>query len=386
MFYSPSSLPWFINRILGRTRFIKNLYGTNFQKNAVFIYKTSPFTLPKNKLRLHPNNTEILETTRLLNSLKYNIDLYDRTINPGEIIPLKNCDILLTILGGGGRPNPKILKILNPTKLVSFVYNNPFDYAKSQYDLSYLAFSNRWPNIKLKKLREISNDDMDHQEFMISKSDLIITNNLKFQILHPKLNIKNITFPLYEKYLYELNSNINGLNGFLVSSGSGVIEKGIDIVLEAFAATNLKLHLLTVDKSIFSFVSNAYGSDFLSKNNNIKIYLKVDLAGPIYKEIVNKCRYVINASPSESGFATGTLRAMLSGLIPVTISMGEKFNSDFELSSNATSINEIKKFLQNIGKLGINFNENSFKAKEFSSSYTKYEFNKLLSSALNSII
>ncbi len=119
-------------------------------------------------------------------------------------------------------------------------------------------------------------------------------------------------------YSYYTIDNINrdwerAKNAFLWFGGAGCILKGLDICIEAFLALpTLELHICGPENCEALQIY----SDAISKAGNIFYHGFVDVSSHQYRDILEKCGFVIFPSASEAG-AGSVLDTMATGLIPI---------------------------------------------------------------------
>lgn len=102
---------------------------------------------------------------------------------------------------------------------------------------------------------------------------------------------------------------------FLFFASQPQVLKGLDLLLEAFAATpEVNLYVCSLFQQEPDFCK-AYGEE-LFQRTNIKAVGFVDVQGEVFREIVRRCSYVILPSCSE-GISGSVLAAMSAGLIPI---------------------------------------------------------------------
>ena len=134
---------------------------------------------------------------------------------------------------------------------------------------------------------------------------------------------------------------------FLFLSGEGMVHKGLDRILEAFAA--MPEYSLTVCGPIEKerdFVQ-AYRKE-LYETENIRAAGWVDVKSERFKEMANGCAGLIHASCSESGCAS-VITAMHAALIPiVSYESSVDIDPSYGIVLTSSSIEEIRQAVRSI--------------------------------------
>jgi glycosyltransferase involved in cell wall biosynthesis len=139
-------------------------------------------------------------------------------------------------------------------------------------------------------------------------------------------------------------------NRFLFMGGVGMVHKGLDRVLEAFASMpHLSLTICGPVEKEQDFV-RAYRKE-LYETENIRLVGWVDVSSQTFQELANSCVALLHPSCSEGG-ATSVVNCMHAGLIP--IASGESsvdISSEFGIVLKDSSIEEISHAAQSIARL-----------------------------------
>jgi glycosyltransferase involved in cell wall biosynthesis len=137
-----------------------------------------------------------------------------------------------------------------------------------------------------------------------------------------------------------------GRQHFLFFSGGGNIHKGLDLLLEAFAGTDLHLHICQTLDPAFAKIYK----DELTRNTNIHIYGTIPMRSTAYEALVTQCNWVISATCAE-GQPGATLECMGYGLIPVLSSSDNIDLEDFGIFLPLDNIDEIRKVILHAAKM-----------------------------------
>jgi glycosyltransferase involved in cell wall biosynthesis len=173
---------------------------------------------------------------------------------------------------------------------------------------------------------------------------------------------------------------------FLWVGGGGAVLKGLDLALEAFAKTpDLNLHVCGPVRSEKDFVE-AYKKE-LSETPNIHVYGRIDVGGPQFADIVNKCGAIVYPSGAE-GSSGAVVQAMHAGLVPIiTHETGIREDSKYIALENPTP-ESVAKAVKDFSALspdkikdqarGIwNYARKTYTHEEFSKAYANFIDNVL---------
>ena len=138
-------------------------------------------------------------------------------------------------------------------------------------------------------------------------------------------------------------------NHFLWFGSGGLVHKGLDIVLEAFA--DMPEAHLTVCGPIESesMFCNEYRME-LYETKNIRLAGWVDVNGDEFRQIVRQCAAIVYPSCAE-GQATSVLNCMRGGLIPILTPEAGISIGDFGVSLERASITSIKDAVRRLAAL-----------------------------------
>ena len=308
------------------------------------------------KYILKPSHSNILESITILKSLKkVGINIFSIDHDSNASLDFKKVSHVF----GYGKPvfqaisnsiNRQINVIHYLTGSEKHFQNNAELKRVYYFNNKYLA--NYTP-------RRLVNEPHSLEDFYIKKVILIGNNKTKStyqEKMNKGVNIKtiNATSPIevhYEKdnYPWEKFRN-NKIKRILFLSGSGLVHKGLDLVIEAIKklnSPNIELHIM-----------GPYEQDFFDPLKNQIAELNVvhhgfkDLRSSITKKIIENCDFLISPSCSE-GQSTSVLAGMACGLVPIiTEECGVNINENI-FSLNSHSINEIAGVIDNA--LSLNF-------------------------------
>jgi len=291
---------------------IKNYFKTSFRENVLISYITEPF---KNGINLrHTNQAEALEIAKVFNELGYNIDIVDFRYE-GNL----NYDKYSVIFGFG---EPLINSFYHRShKILTIYYGTGMHVIHQNY-----ATLKRIEEVYKKKgewLLESGRIVDKAWSVQTSLVDNIITlGNDEVVNSYQKYfsrKIYNIPISYYKIFNHEeilKNKNYrDAKNHFLWFGSSGLIHKGLDLLLEVFKEMpDLYLHVCGSIENEPKFKAIYY--EELYNTKNIHTYGYQNIQSKSFKDIINKCALIIFPSCSE-GEPSSIINVMLYGLIPI---------------------------------------------------------------------
>lgn len=108
------------------------------------------------------------------------------------------------------------------------------------------------------------------------------------------IGINNAIYPTNSERWRDKNYE-EGRKHFLFFSGRGNIHKGLDVLLEAFAETDLHLHICQHMQPDFMYL---YRSE-LSELANIHLYEFTKMRSKKFDELISRCNWTISATCAE---------------------------------------------------------------------------------------
>ena len=288
---------------------VKNVYKTDFKKNVLIVYIVSPFK-EKNSSNYHQNKWQVIEITKLLKQLSYNIDIVDYR-SPYYFNIRKKYDLLIDILPLK-KPIYKGMLKSNCIKIAYMTGSNP-------------RFAN---NAELDRLESLSlrrGAKLIPRRQSLYLDDCVKLFNSMFVIGN------NVTASTYNEFnmskVFLIPNTINGIkpiidfdhkrsNYFLYFGSAGCVHKGLDLLLEVFSEIDIscKLFVCGSFKSEEDFVKE-YDNE-LFHCSNVEAVGFIDPNGETFRKLASICTYSILPSCSE-GQAGSVLTCMEAGLIPL---------------------------------------------------------------------
>ncbi len=291
--------------------FYKNIYKTNYHRNVLISYITSP--IRRGLLKIHSNFLEMNIILEVFRSLEFNIDVADYTYE-GKI-DYNKYDLIF----GFGSPFGKYFWSKNKKSLITICYLTGSMALFNQMERNRYLKERKGQNVIPRR-----NYYYKYLQESISMSDAIIItgnewtestvkpyNSKIFRVRLPVFlpNKEDITKIIQEKDFEKAKRN------FLWFGSSGALHKGLDLCLDVFAnKENLFLHVCgPVDKESDFF--ELYKKE-LTATKNIKYHGFVNIDSALFRNIIHSCAFSIFPSCSEGGGGS-LLTCMAYGLIPI---------------------------------------------------------------------
>jgi glycosyltransferase involved in cell wall biosynthesis len=318
--------------------FIENFFDTGFEKNALLSYLVNPFV--SGIETHHSNYQECFVIAEILRELDYNVDIINWDNN--SFLPQKKYDLVLDNHNNLERLNdllpPGCFKIFHATNAY-WLFQNSIEYERAiQYFLEkeqllppsrVLAPGNSCAHADAISMFGNKFTEKTYGKFADRVRHVAMSVTVKPEV--PERNYDSAKL----KFIW-LNSH-------------GVLLKGLDIIIDAFASLpKFTLHVcgnIERDSRYRDMINEQ-----IRKFPNIIAEGWVDIKGDRFESLVRECAWVVSASFSEGGGGS-VLNCMAKGMIPVitkstSITLPEK--TGFNIENNnieewANRLNEISK-------------------------------------------
>lgn len=299
-----------VNYIFWKNKeYLRNYFKSDFKKRALLSYTTLPF---KQESKIHTNFFEAKSIAEILDELGYVVDIINSDYT-GDL----NYEIYDLLIGSGNafenyffRPRKQLQTICYCTGLHPHFQND----ATLKRLKAFYTEKKLWIG---QSCRYVSKS-WTHQ---INLSDhlLVLGNNTaKESFIRYNNNIHLLPTPFYNtipsEEIHEFVKNRD--NNFLWIGGSGLIHKGLDLVLDFFLRnTHLNLWILGNIQQEADFYSFYKGH--INSSKNIEELGFVDVESDDFKTVLSKCTFVIVPSASEGGSPALVTAVGNAGLIPI---------------------------------------------------------------------
>lgn len=333
--YSPSQIVRLgLFRLNGR---VVHLAPRGTPKGYVLIsYTTVPFTLlSDDQFSGHTNYWESCEMTRAFLERGYAVDVIDK--NNTTFTPKKLYTYFIDIEANLERLSP----LLNPDCVKIFHATG-----------AYWEFQN---NAEAERINDVAERRGIHvaprrisKQYSINSADMILSLCGTFpESTYAFLNKPIYHIPLSTTHIYPApQKDWDAVKkNFIWFGGAGAVHKGLDLVLEAFAA--MPEYSLTVcGKFNEQDFLDAYKKE-LFETTNIKSVGRIDPGSELFEKIRNESIGIVFPSCSE-GCASSVVICMHAGLIPVVSRESGIETGNFGITLEENSIESIKEAVRKI--------------------------------------
>ena len=304
-------------------------------------YITLPFVISDKLLDAHTNRWECREIARLFLEQGYGVDVIDWT--NGTFIPKKNYHFVIDIHHNLERLSPLLpkdcVKIFHATG-AHWLFQNTAEYSRL-LDLQRRRGATLAPRRILPPSRAIEHANV-----------VTLLGNDVTESTYTYAKKKIYRIPLSTTHTYSAPTQKNferAKKNFVWFGGSGMVHKGLDLVLETFTA------MPDYNLTICGKVSNE--KDFeetyykeLYQTPNIRVIGLIDPASSEFKKICDDSIALVYPSCSE-GQSGAVITTMHAGLIPIVSQQSGVDTRDFGKTLKENSIEEIKKVVHEIAGL-----------------------------------
>lgn len=354
---------------------------------ALLYYKTTPFVLDGDQSFKHTNNSEIIEMANTLNRFGFVVDIIDRNIDP-SFMPDDKYDLFIgNAAGNSGKHYVRYAQHLTKATKIFYAAGPEPETSNQLTNDRYDIFEKR-NNIQDNATKRLRCIDYAATPAAMEYTDFIFAIGNEFSIntyAHhnkPTYRIYPSSSPAIQFYPSQLKSS--DTKNFLYFGGNGHVVKGLDLVIEAFAeCPDLNLYICGPDyKEEFGDMYDA----LMKKHNNMHFIGFVDVDGPVFRELTQKCGFIILPSCSE-GTATSVTTCMRAGLVPITTYESGIDLGDFGFSISDIEPEKIRDLVKHISNISFaEYKDRAFKTYIESYNYTPQGFKKSFEEALEKVM
>jgi glycosyltransferase involved in cell wall biosynthesis len=292
---------------------IINYFRTSYTRNALVSYITDPF---RNEINLsHTNSFESMEIGKSINEAGFNVDIADYDYE-GKI-DYSSYDLIF------GFGEPLINSFYQRVKKIITIY-----YGTGMQ----LITQNTNTLGRIKEVFDKKEVWLPGSGRIVDKAWSIQTTLVDAMILLGNEEVTKTYSPYYKGKIYNIPASFYYVTNFekIISSkdfnkakmhflwfgGSGLIHKGLDLLLDIFAKReDIHLHICGPLEGEPEF-KLTYSNE-LFNSANIHYHGFVLLNSDLYKELLQKCAFVVFPSCSEGGGASVLNVCGNGGLIPL---------------------------------------------------------------------
>lgn len=334
----------------------------NINGNMLLSYRIEPFLLKPGEIlsNNHTNYWESFQIAMTFLKMGFNVDVID--FRNRTFIPEKDYSILVSARTNlekiANHLSKKCIKIAH-LDTAHWVFNN---HASFKRGLDLLNRRNR--TVTNNSLRIIeSNLAIEYADYATILGNQFTIGTYEyarkpiFRVPLPSC----LTYPFNKKNLDSCRKN------FLWFGSSGLVHKGLDLVIEAFMGMpdyNLTICGPVQEEKEFE---NIY-YEALYKTPNIRTIGWVDVDSDLFKKITDNCLAIIYPSCAEGGGGS-VITCMQTGLIPIVSNASGVDVHDFGIILADCSIDEIRKAIYKVSNLSdLELKEMAYKTWAFARS------------------
>jgi len=314
---------------------------TTSHGNVLISYITLPFVVKDAVLDGHTNRWECLEITNIFLELGYAVDIIDWTNT--TFIPKKKYAYFLDIHSNMERLTP----LLNKDCIKIFHTTTSDPKFQNNAEKIRLANLEKRRCVKLQTRRQLTvTHSADHADVISMLGNMSTENTYNI----PKEKITRIPLSATHTYYSPAKKNFKAVQkNFIWFGGSGMVHKGLDLVLEAFA--DMPQYNLTVCGKVSNEKDFVEGyKKELYETPNIKVAGLVDPGSEEFKKICNNSIALVYPSCAE-GQSGAVITTMHAGLIPIISAQSGVDVEDFGIILKNSTIKEIGDAVRNIANL-----------------------------------
>lgn len=314
---------------LWRTRLpkprIRNHFHTHHPRNALLSYITSPFT--RRETLVHTNELESRLIAATLRDLEYNVDI----VNYDDERPVEYQRYDL-ILGFGAPVVNSFVNRRKPIKVISYL-GGMHNYVQNLATLQRVEDVYRKRHVWLLDSGRFVVHDWTSisliSDATIALGDEAVAETYQRYTNKPLYMLPSLYYALYDYREIVAGKDFGAsVRHFLWFGGSGLVHKGLDLVLETFAdQPDLELHVCG-PIHVESAFEACYRQELYALPN-IHTYGFIALDSPTLRQLLQTCGWVILPSCAEGGGSSVLNVAANGGLVPIVTRESSVYIGDF---------------------------------------------------------
>lgn len=310
---------------------LKNVFKTSFPKNVLLSYITHPFINGSDFS--HTNTNESIIIAQAFSKLGYNVDVVDYDFQ----IRTENFGAYNVVFGFG---DPFCKSFYFDAKSIKRIYYGTGCYIDFQnYETLARVFTvYRSHGLFIPESGRIVENAWSLQTHL--PDTLVVLGNEFTAKTYKRTYLGDLIYTLPASYfkVFDLDLKIKNFSDasrhFLWFGSSGLIHKGLDILLDIFSRrSDINLHIMGPVKNERRFEKVYF--DKLYQRPNITCYDFVNINSGLFREVLLKCCFVLFPSASEGGSPSVITVMGNGGLIPIVTNA-----CGIDLPSNAFSIDK----------------------------------------------
>lgn len=351
--------------------------------------KVSPFFMRKESSQFinHQSNWKTIAMSEVFASLGYKVDYYPTSGPPDAPDDLSPYDVVF-----GWNCRPQFTGVLGdlPDETLTILYTSEmhWEYQNSK-EIERLRDVYQRRGVEIEPKRQVPecrcSNDVDAMialgnDFTVASYEDYVRADL------PVYTVPNAGFdfisPTFEDRDYE-----SARRNFLWFGGSGVVLKGLDLVLEVFSELDdIHLYICGPTTANSDFV-RAYETE-LFEADNIHNIGWVNIRSDEFDRISKRCAYLIYPSASEVAFPGAVINTMRRGIVPVATQTCIGEAGDWGCTLESTEIDTIRHTVRDLALQNPEnikqMSKRAFKKVDSDHSHTAYR--RALTAALVDIL
>jgi hypothetical protein len=298
-----------ITEVVKNTKFVKNVYQSNYQKNVLLAYIASPFLIENDFT--HQNYVTSHLISKNFSDLGFNVDVIDH-YNKDIAINYEEYDC---IFGFGHVFEQSFYQLRQPIHRILFVTGAHEDLQNEmslQSVKDFFGLSNIWLPQEAKVLQSGTYYGMYASNAVIILAQGFVYDDFRARFKGRLYNLNNNILGAFSKFAAKTISARN--NNFLFLSGAKQITKGLHLTMEVVKKRkdlNFYVVLPVMDQ-----ILEDYYREVLYQSPNVFFYKNIRMDSDQMKQIIENCTYSISPSYID-GLPGGTIEPMSAGLIPI---------------------------------------------------------------------
>ena len=349
-------------------------------KYVLLSYIVHPFILPRKSsfMHRHSNMWECREIANIWLKHGYNVDVI--SYSNKSYIPKRSYDVLIDIHSNMER----LSQFLPNAKKIMHLTGAHWSF-QNDAEMKRIEKLRLRSGIEFKPVRQVE----ENRGIEYADCATILGNKFTkdtYEYAHkPLYSIPLSTTVEYPPHMYFKDYNKIKRNYVWIGS-SGMIHKGLDLVLEVFSQMpNYKLTICGPVSNETDFEKHYW--DLLYNTNNINTIGFVDVTSQSFRKIISESLGVIYPSCSE-GCAGSVVTCLHAGLIPIVSYESGIDTDDFGIILHTCSVEEIRETIEDLSsREGFELEAMALKAYEYARKYyTKDNFSKEYNDFVTKII
>lgn len=353
---------------------VKNVNKSNFEKNCLVSYITTPFENPNSK-DYHQNIWQVKEIVRIIGAYGYNVDVVDYKTN--KVYLSKKYDLVFDVLACENPIYRNNLK--KDAKRIIYFTGSESEFANNA-ELTRILDLEKRRGVRLQPRRQAPAIVKDVENYDVA---IMIGNDYNFDT-YSKFNFKkrfivpNTGYDFGDRFDLSKKDSKN----FLYFGSAGCVHKGLDLLLEVFSEKDFpaNLYVCGAFKREHDF-EEEYKNELYNTTNIFPVGI-TDIWSDDFTVLAGKCAFSILPSSSE-GFAGSVVTTMSAGIINICSDRCGLDAEDVIILKDCSKETIRNTVLEYAGKSEEWIMAESERAKKLAETkFSKSEFTRLMSEAI----